>query len=85
MVYKFFDKKIGGYGVKKKSFGVTNHQLARELHKAIRKNLRPQNIISILIENIKRFDFADMQYVSKFSRIVGFCCMLLTHIVNLHW
>lgn len=37
MVYKFFDKKIGGYGVKKKSFGVTNHQLACELHKPIRK------------------------------------------------
>lgn len=35
MMYTFFDKKKGRYGVKIKFVGVTNHQLANKLHKSI--------------------------------------------------
>ena len=40
MVYKFFDKKTEGYGVKIKSVGVNNQQLANELHKTIRRKFK---------------------------------------------
>lgn len=35
MVYRFFDKRTGNYGVKIKFINVTNHQLANKLHKPI--------------------------------------------------
>ena len=35
MVYRFFDKRTGNYGVKIKFINVTNHQLANKLHTPI--------------------------------------------------
>ena len=42
MVYKFFDKKIAGSGIKSMP---QNEQLAEELHKPIIKNLRKEKYI----------------------------------------
>ena len=40
MLWKVFDKKTEGYGVKIKSAGVNNQQLGNELDKPIRRKFR---------------------------------------------
>ena len=42
MVYKFFDKKTSGSGVKNKS--ISDQQLAEELHKPIIKKFKKRKV-----------------------------------------
>ena len=59
MVYKFFDKKSKGAGLKE------NQQLDDELHKPIIRNLKKIKVNSSFRDNIWGLDLADMQLVSK--------------------
>ena len=52
MVYKFFDKKISGKGIK---------QLVKELHKPVIRKFNKRKVHSLFIGNIWCADLADMQ------------------------
>ena len=61
MVYKFFDKKSKGSGLK-------NQQLADKLHKPIIRKCKKRKVYSSFKDNIWGFDLADMQLVSKCNK-----------------
>ena len=61
MVYKFFDKKPKGSGLK-------NKQLADELHKPIIRKFKKRKLYSSLKVNIWGVDLADMQLISKYNK-----------------
>ena len=63
MVYKFFDKKSKGTGIK----SMPNQQLANELHKPIFKKIKKRVYFSFK-DNIWGVDLADMQLISKYNR-----------------
>ena len=62
MVYKFFDKKIKGSGIKSMP---ENEQLAEELHKPTIKTFNKREVYSASKDNIWGADLADMQLISK--------------------
>ena len=61
MVYKFFDKKSMGSGIKKDSSLI----LADELHKPVIKKFNKRKVYSQFKDNIWGVDLADMQSLSK--------------------
>ena len=63
MVYKFFDKKSMGSGVKK--LKVSSLILADELHKPVIKKINKRKVYSQFKDNIWGVDLADMQSLSK--------------------
>ena len=65
MVYKFFDKKTAGSGVKSIP---QNEQLAEELHKPIIKKFKKRKVYSIFKNYIWSADLAEMQLISKFNK-----------------
>ena len=62
MVYKFFDKKSKGAGIKQ------NQQLANELHKPIIRKCKKRKVYSSFKDNIWDVDLADMQLISKYNK-----------------
>ena len=66
MVYKFFDKKSKGAGIKNEI--KQNQQLANELHKPIIRKFRKRKLYSFFKDNIWDADLADMQLISKYSK-----------------
>ena len=66
MVYKFFDKKSKGSGVK--NVIKENQQLANELHKPIIRKIKKRKVYSSFKDNICGVDLADMQLISKYSK-----------------
>ena len=79
MVYKCFDKKIAGSGVKSTT---QNEQLANELHKPIRK-FKKRKVYSAFKDNIWAADLADMQLISKFNKGFNFYYVSLIFIANM--
>ena len=65
MVYKFFDKKTAGSGIKSLP---QNEQLAEELHKPIIRKLKKRKVYSAFKDNIWGADLADIQLISKFNK-----------------
>ena len=63
MVYKFFDKKSMGSGVKK--LKDSSSILADELHKPIIKKINKRKVYSQFKDNIWEVDLADMQSLSR--------------------
>ena len=70
MVYKFFDKKSEGSGVKYVNTKLTpqNQQLADELHKPIIRKFEKRKVYSTFKDNIWGADLADMQLLSKYNK-----------------
>ena len=73
MVYKFFDKKSRGSGIKnntKENQGnfLQNSELANELHKPFIKKLKRRKVYSSFKSNIWGVDLADMQLISKYNK-----------------
>ena len=58
MVYKFFDKKAVGSGIKSMQ---QNEQFAEELHKPIIRKFKKIKSYSVFKDNIWGADLADMQ------------------------
>ena len=58
MVYKFFDKKSKGTGIKNEI--KENQQLAYELHKPIIRKCKKRKVHSFLKDNIWGVDLAEM-------------------------
>ena len=68
IVYKFFDKKSAGSGIKSTS----DQQLADELHKPIIKKKKKKKSILSFKDNIWEADLADMQLISKYNKGIRF-------------
>ena len=64
MVYKFFDKKSKGAGIK----SMPNQQLANELYKPIVRKLKKRKVYSSFKGNIWGVDLPDMQLISKYNK-----------------
>ena len=65
MVYKFFDKKSIGSGIKKDMTKSSSSILADELHKPIIKKFDKRKVYSQFKDNIWGVDLADMQSLSR--------------------
>ena len=65
MVYKIFDKKTAGSGIKSMQ---QNEKLTEELHKANIRKLKKRKMYSAFKDNIWGADLADMQLISKFNK-----------------
>ena len=63
MVYKPFDKKSKGAGIKNET--KKNQQLAKELYKPIIRKIKKRKVYSSFKDNICGVDLADMQLISK--------------------
>ena len=66
MVYKFFDKKTAGSGIKNEI--TQNEQLVNELHEPIIRKFKNRKVYSAFKGNIWRADLADMQLISKLNK-----------------
>ena len=64
MVYKFFDKKTSGTGVK----SMSKEQLEEDLHKPIIRKFKKRKVYTSFKDNIWGDDLADMQSVSEFNK-----------------
>ena len=82
MVYKFFDKKTSGSGIKNEN--TSNKEFAEQLHKPIIRKFKKRKVQSPFIDNIWGEDLADMSLISKFNKEFSFYYVLLTFIVNRH-
>ena len=82
MVYKFFDKKASGSGIKNEN--MSSKELAEELHKPIIRRFKKRKVHSSFINNIWGADLADMQLRSKCNRVMGFYYVLLIFSLNTH-
>ena len=65
MVYKFFDKKSKGSGIKSIP---QDKQLVEELHRPIIKKIKRVTVYSAFKDNVLGTDLADMQLISKFNK-----------------
>ena len=72
MVYKVFDKKTSGKGIKNEN--ISNKELVEELHKPIIRKFNKRKVHSPFIDNIWGADLADMQLTSKLNK--GFRLLL---------
>ena len=70
MVYKFFDKKSQGSGVK--HVNTQNEQLADELHKTIFRKFEKRKVYAAFKDNIWDADLADIQLLSKYNKGIRF-------------
>ena len=65
MVYKRFDKKTAGNGIKSKP---QNEQLSEERHKPIIRKCKKRKVYSAFKDNTWGADLADMQLISKINK-----------------
>ena len=70
MVYKFFDKRTSGSGIKNEN--VCNLELAEELSQPIVKIFKKRIVNLPFIDNIWVEDLAYLQLISKFNRLIRF-------------
>ena len=70
IVYKYFYKKTAGGAVKNEI--KPNKELAEELHKPFTREFEKQNVHPSFIDNIWDSDLADMQFMSKFNKVIRF-------------
>ena len=70
MVYKLFDKRTSGSGIKNEN--VCNLELAEELSQPIVKNFKKRKVNLPFIGNIWVEDLAYLQLISKFNRLIRF-------------
>ena len=68
MVYKFFDKKFMGSGIKQDSSLI----LADELHEPVIKKFNKRKVYSQFKDNISGVDLADMQSLSKKNKCIKY-------------
>ena len=77
MVYKFFDKKSMGSGIKKDTTKSSSLILADELHQPVIKKFNKRKVYSQFKDNIWGVDLADMQSLSKKNKgIKNLLCVM---------
>ena len=74
MIYKLFDKKSKGSGVKYVNTKLIpqNQQLAEELHQPIIRKFKKRKVYSAFKDNIWAADLADMQLLSRYNKGIRF-------------
>ena len=74
MVYKFFDKKPKGSGVKHVNTKLKpqNQQLAEEFHNPIIRKFEKRKVHAAFKDNIWGADLADMQLLSRYNKGIRF-------------
>ena len=82
MVYKFFDSKVSGSGVK---LIPENEQLANELHKPIIRKFEKTKVYSTFKDNIWGVDLADMQLLSKYNKGIRFSLCVIDIFSKYAW
>ena len=73
MVYKCFDKKTSGSGIKNEN--ISDKELAQELRKPIIRKFIKRKVHSPFADNSCGADLADMQLISKFNKKIRFFIM----------
>ena len=81
MVYKFFDKKSKGSGIK----SMSNQQLANELHKPIIRKFKRRKVYSSFKDNIWGTDLADIQLISKYNKGIKFLLCVIDLFSKYGW
>ena len=77
MVYKFFDKKSMGSGIKKDTTKSSSLILADELHQPVIKKFNKRKVYSQFKDNIWGVDLANMQSLSKKNKgIKNLLCVI---------
>ena len=82
IVYKFFDKKSSGSGVK---LIPQNEQLSNELHKPTIRKFKKRKVYSIFKDNILGVDLADMQLLSKYNKGIRFLLCVIDIFSKYAW
>ena len=87
MVYKFFDKKSVGSGVKhvNTKLAPQNQQLAEELHKPIIKKFEKIKVHAAFKDNIWGADLADMQLLNKYNKGTRFLLCVIDIFSKYAW
>ena len=83
MVYKFFNSKSKGSGIKNEI--KENQQLANELHKPIIKKFKKRKVYSFFKDNIWGFDLADMQLISKHNKGIRYLLCVIDLFSKCAW
>ena len=78
MVYKFFDKKSKGSGLK-------NQQLANELHKPIIRKFKTRRVYFSFRYNIWGVDLADVQLISKYNKGIRYLLCVIDLLSKYDW
>ena len=82
MVYKFFDKKTAGSGIKSIP---QNEQLAEELHKPIIRKFKKRRVYSAFKDNVWGIDLANMQLISKLNKGFKFSLCVIDIYTKYAW
>ena len=87
MVYKFFDKKSKGSGVKHINTKLTpqNQQLAEELHKPFIRKFEKSKVYAAFKDNIWGADLADMQLLSRYNKRIRFLLCVIDIFSKYAW
>ena len=86
-VYKFFDKKSNGSGVKHVNTKLIpqNNQLADELHKSIIRKFEKRKVYSAFKDNTWAADLADMQLLSRYNKGIRFLLCVIKILSKYSW
>ena len=82
MVYKIFDKKTAGSGIK---LMPQNEQLAAELHKPIIRKFKKGKVYSAFKDNTWSADLEDMQLIIKFNKEFRFLLCVIDIFIKYLW
>ena len=87
MVYKFFDKKSTGSGVKhvNTKLAPQNQQLAEELHKLIIRKFEKRKVHAAFKDNTCGADLADMQLLSRYNKGIRFLLCVIDIFSKYAW
>ena len=87
MVYKFFDKKYRGSGVKHVNNKLTpqNQQLAEELHKPINRKFEKRKVHAAFKVLFGGADLADMQLLSRYNNGIRFLLCVIDIFSKYAW
>ena len=87
MVYKFFDKKSKGSGVKHVNTKLTpqNQQLAEELHKPIIRKFEKRKVHAAFKDNIWDADLANIQLLSRYNKRIRFLLCVIDIFSKYAW
>ena len=80
-VYKFFDKKSTGSGIK----SMSNKKIADELQQPIISKFKRWRVYSSFKDNIWAVDLADMQLISKYNRGIRFLLWEIDLFIKYAW
>ena len=83
MVYKYFDKKTSGGGIKNEN--IYSNELREKLHKSIIRKFKKIKVESPFTDNIWGADLADMQLISKFNKGFRFLLCVIEIYSIMQW